>query len=165
MWNSFANSRVEICRDRHDRRSCKICASCVNFPGKKRNFSHNLRRTSRFTHTKCDFAKLLKLDTLKKILTKKLLKYLIVMHLHCLFFLDKIVAIYALSVCKIFSPKIWLCKFFDKSQVCYYCGKIGICPPVQEAAGRWGRKSLPPLIPCREGLESSRRGVRTQLIL
>ena len=45
--------RVEICRDRHDQRSCKICASCVNFPGKQHNFSHNLRR---FTHTKCDFA-------------------------------------------------------------------------------------------------------------
>ena len=24
-------NRVEICRDRHDRRSCKICASCVIF--------------------------------------------------------------------------------------------------------------------------------------
>ena len=24
-------SRVEICHDRRDRRSCKICASCVNF--------------------------------------------------------------------------------------------------------------------------------------
>ena len=28
-----AQHRVEICRDRHDQRSCKICASCVNFPG------------------------------------------------------------------------------------------------------------------------------------
>ena len=57
--------RVEICRDRHDRRSCKICASCVNFPGKQRNFSHNLRRTTRFTPAKCDFAlKLLKFYTL-----------------------------------------------------------------------------------------------------
>ena len=28
--------RVEICRDRHDWRSCKICASCVKFPGKTR---------------------------------------------------------------------------------------------------------------------------------
>ena len=56
--------RVEICRDLHDRQSCKICASCVNFPGKQRDFSHNLRRTSRFTHTKCDFAlKLLKVYT------------------------------------------------------------------------------------------------------
>ena len=25
--------RVEICRDRRDRRSCKICANCVIFPG------------------------------------------------------------------------------------------------------------------------------------
>ena len=46
--------RVEICRDRHDRRSCKICASCVNFPGNQRDVSHNLRRTTRFIHTKCD---------------------------------------------------------------------------------------------------------------
>ena len=43
--------RIEICRDRHDQRFCKICASCC-------------ARTSRFTHTKCDFAlKLLKLYT------------------------------------------------------------------------------------------------------
>ena len=26
------DGRVEICRDRHDRRSCNICDSCVNFP-------------------------------------------------------------------------------------------------------------------------------------
>ena len=57
--------RVEICPDRRDRRSCKICASCVNFPRKQRNFLHNLPRTTRFTHTKCDFAlKLLKFYTL-----------------------------------------------------------------------------------------------------
>ena len=58
-------SRAEIFRDRHDQRSCKICASCVNFPGKQCNFLHNLRRTTRFTHTKCNFAlKLLKFYTL-----------------------------------------------------------------------------------------------------
>ena len=39
------------------------------------------------------------------------------MHLHCFFF-SKIVAIYALLVCKIFGRKIRSCKFFDKSQVC-----------------------------------------------
>ena len=48
--------RVVICRDRHDWQSCKICASCKNAPGKQRDFLHNLRRTARFTHTKCDFA-------------------------------------------------------------------------------------------------------------
>ena len=54
--------RVWSCRDRHDHWSCKICASSVNFHC---NFSHNLHRTSRFTHTKCDFAlKLLKFYTL-----------------------------------------------------------------------------------------------------
>ena len=62
----FINHRVEICLDRHDRRSCKICSSCVNFPGKQHNFSHNLRRTTRFTQTKCDFVlKLLKFYTLR----------------------------------------------------------------------------------------------------
>ena len=56
---------VEICRNCHDRRSCKIFANCVNFPGKQRNFLHNMRRSTRFTHTKCDFAlKLLKLYTI-----------------------------------------------------------------------------------------------------
>ena len=37
-------SRVEICRDCHDWRSCKICARCVNFSGKQHLFLHNLRR-------------------------------------------------------------------------------------------------------------------------
>ena len=64
-WLAEDIIRVEICRDRHDRRSCKICAICVNFPGKQRDFSHNLRRTTRFTPTKCDFElKLLKFYTL-----------------------------------------------------------------------------------------------------
>ena len=61
----FVPSRVEIFRDRHDRRSCKIFANCVNFPGKQRNFLHHLRRSTRFTYTKCDLAlKLLKLYNL-----------------------------------------------------------------------------------------------------
>ena len=47
------SSKVEICRDQW---SCKICASCVNFPGNQCDVSHNLRRTTRFTHTKCDLA-------------------------------------------------------------------------------------------------------------
>ena len=38
------NSRVEICRDRRDRWSCKICANCVIFPGEQCDFSQNLRR-------------------------------------------------------------------------------------------------------------------------
>ena len=45
-----------VCRNCHERRLCKICASCVNFPRKQRDFLHNLRRTTRFTHTNCDFA-------------------------------------------------------------------------------------------------------------
>ena len=45
---------VDIFHDRRNRRSCKIFASCVNFPGKQRNFSHNLRRPTRFTPNKTD---------------------------------------------------------------------------------------------------------------
>ena len=42
-----------------------LANSHVNFPGKQQDFLHNLRRTSRFTHTKCDCAlKLLKFYTL-----------------------------------------------------------------------------------------------------
>ena len=58
-------SRFEISRDRCDKQLCKIRASCVYFPKKQCNFSHNLHRTTRFTHTKCGFAlKLLKYYTL-----------------------------------------------------------------------------------------------------
>ena len=105
---------LEICCDRRDRRSCKIYVSCVNFPGKQRDFLHNLRRTTRSTHTKCDFAlKMLRFDTLSLILTKKL-------HNLCIYavsFWLKIVASYALLVCNTFGPKIWSCNFVDKSQV------------------------------------------------
>ena len=48
-FNESMTYRVEICRDRRDRLSCKICASCVNFPGKQCDFSQNLRRITRFT--------------------------------------------------------------------------------------------------------------------
>ena len=68
----FVVSRVEIYHDRHDRRSCKICASCVNFPRKQRDFSHYLRRATKFTHAECDFAlKLLKFYTLSLINSNK----------------------------------------------------------------------------------------------
>ena len=72
----YVHNRVEICRVRRDRWLCKICASCVNFPGKQRNFSHNLRRTTRFTPAKCDFA------------LKLLRFYTLLMQLRC-FFLSK----------------------------------------------------------------------------
>ena len=79
LWSSLSSliiitaNRVEICHNRHNRRSCKICASCVNFPPKQRDFSHYLRRTSRFTHAKCDFAlKMLKFYTLYKIFGLKI---------------------------------------------------------------------------------------------
>ena len=40
-WLAEDIIRVEICRDRHDRRSCKICASCVNFHRKQRDWLVN----------------------------------------------------------------------------------------------------------------------------
>ena len=52
---SSETTRVDICRDRHDLRSCKICASCVKFSGKQCFFLHNLRRCPKFTHARCDF--------------------------------------------------------------------------------------------------------------
>ena len=89
-------------------------AICVNFSGKQCNFLHNLRRSTRFTHNIRDFIqKPLKFYTLNGILTKKLFKLLISMHL-------KIVTIYALLGCKFFGPKIWSCKFFDKSHVWWW---------------------------------------------
>ena len=39
--------RLEICRDRRDRRSCKIFVSCVNFSRKQRSFF----LFCKFTHT------------------------------------------------------------------------------------------------------------------
>ena len=43
-WLSSHILRVEICRDRHGRWSCKICSRCVNSPRKQCDFLHNLRR-------------------------------------------------------------------------------------------------------------------------
>ena len=45
-------SRLEICRDRRDRRSCKIFVSCVNFSGKQRSFLHILQV---YTHLNVNF--------------------------------------------------------------------------------------------------------------
>ena len=73
---TFIMNRVEICHDRRDRRSCKFCASCVNFSRKQRIFLQNLLRSARFTLNKYDFTlKLLKFYTLSSILTKKYLNY------------------------------------------------------------------------------------------
>ena len=42
--------RLEICRDRRDRRLCKIVSCCVIFSRKQRVSFQNLRRNMRFTH-------------------------------------------------------------------------------------------------------------------
>ena len=52
VWGRVAQlvARVEICRDRHNRRSCKISASCVNFSGKQSTSFLNLLQNMIFTH-------------------------------------------------------------------------------------------------------------------
>ena len=104
-------TRVEICHDRRDRRSCKICASCVNFSRKQRVFLHNFCKST----PKCDFT--VEILHIELNLNKNLLNLLILIHLRC-FNLSILVIIYTLLVCKTFGPKIRSCKFFDKSQVC-----------------------------------------------
>ena len=67
---------VEICHDRRDRRSCKICKSYVNFSRKQRFLLHNFCWSLRLTLHKCDFTlKLLKCYTLSSVLTKSYLNY------------------------------------------------------------------------------------------
>ena len=104
--------RLEICRDRRDRRSCKIFPSCVNFSRKQRCSLSNLHRNMKFTQLFGDF-------------THISFKTIEIMHIHfnfnkrdyqcshkrC-FIVAKKVALYALLVCKIFGPKIRSCKFF-----------------------------------------------------
>ena len=106
--------RLEICRDRRDRRSCKIFPSCVNFSRKQRGSLSNLHRNMKFTQLFGDF-------------THISFKTIEIMHIHfnfnkrdyqcshkrC-FFVAKKVVLYTLLVCKIFGPKIWSCKISDK---------------------------------------------------
>ena len=110
--NRNDTNRLEICRDRRDRRSCKIFPSCVNFSRKQRGSLSNLHRNMKFTQLFGDF-------------THISFKTIEIMHIHfnfnkrdyqcshkrC-FIVAKKVALYALLVCKIFGPKIRLCKFF-----------------------------------------------------
>ena len=46
----LAKIRLEICRDRRDRRLCKIISSCVIFARKQRVALQHLRRNMKFTH-------------------------------------------------------------------------------------------------------------------
>ena len=51
-WPPSWPPRLEICRDRRDRRSCKIFVSCVNFSRKQRSFLHILQV---YTHLNVNF--------------------------------------------------------------------------------------------------------------
>ena len=71
--------RLGICRDRHDRQSCKIFVNCVNFSRKQRSFLHILQvYTHPNVHTLFNFS-------------LKRAKLLIIMHFCCLL-LAKIVS-------------------------------------------------------------------------
>ena len=48
----ISTHRLGICRDRRDRRSCKIFVSCVNFSRKQRSFLHILQV---YTHLNVNF--------------------------------------------------------------------------------------------------------------
>ena len=49
LQNVFVNNRLEICRDCHDRQSCKFFSTCVNF-SRKQCVSLHLCRNIKFTH-------------------------------------------------------------------------------------------------------------------
>ena len=97
------SSRLEICRDRHDRRSCKNFSSCVNFSRKQCVSLKNLRTNVKFPHEYGKFT--------------HLFSKIIEIEIDPAFFLIKLVVIYAFLVCKFFGLKIWSCKIVDKFQV------------------------------------------------
>ena len=108
-------SRLEICRDRRDRRSCKNSSNCVNFSWKQRIFLQNLHINMKFTHLFVKFAHPFLFQLLKFNI------FISINHLYwnlAALFLAKLVPIYAFLVCKTFGTKIRSCKFFDKFQVC-----------------------------------------------
>ena len=51
-------------------------------------------------------------------------KLIIYIKIYAVLLLAKLVAIYAFLVCKIFGPKVWSCKIFDKFQVWYFLEKL-----------------------------------------
>ena len=109
-----AEYRLEICRDRRDRRSCKNSSNCVNFSWKQRIFLQNLHINMKFTHLFGKFAHPFLFQLLKFNI------FISINHLYwnlAALFLAKLVPIYAFLVCKTFGTKIRSCKIFDKFQV------------------------------------------------
>ena len=100
---------VEICNDRRDRRSCKICASCVKFSRKQ-----HILFCKNCVEVKYLYA-------ISVILHKRNKKNDLISWFGCIYavsFSVKVVIIYARLVCKLFGRKIWSWNFFDKSHVC-----------------------------------------------
>ena len=71
-------SRAEICHDRRDRRSCKICASCVNYSRKQRVFCIIFVEV----HHVWIYNETVEISQIQLNLNKKWLNWLILMLLH-----------------------------------------------------------------------------------
>ena len=110
-----SDTRLEICRDRRDRQSCKNSSNCVYFSWKQRISLQNLHINMKFTHLFGKFAHPFLFQLLKFNI------FISINHLYwnlAALFLAKLVLIYAFLVCKTFGTKIRSCKIFDKFQVC-----------------------------------------------
>ena len=104
-------NRLEICRDRHTRRSCKNISNCVIFSWKQRVSLQNLRMNMKFTHFFGEFTH----PFLQRYWN--LIFLIIHIEIYVVQLLAKLVPIYAFLVSKILGTKIWACKIFDKFQV------------------------------------------------
>ena len=108
VWHH--TGRLDICRDRHDRRSCKNISNCVNFSWKQRVPLQNLHINMKFTHL------------FGKFTHPYLESYWFCIFNHSYWYLrcfigSKINPDLRNLVCKIFGTKIRSCKIFDKFPV------------------------------------------------
>ena len=123
-------TRLEICHDRRDWRSCKIFSSCANFfPEKNAFFAKFTQKYEIHSFIwwvyKKNSPKLFRLYIFISISIKKRTNVIFI-EICAISLLPKSVAIYAVLVCKIFCPKIQSCNFFDKFHVCTF-HQICIC--------------------------------------
>ena len=93
---------LDICRDRHDRRSCKNIHICVNFSWKQCVSFQNLRKNMKFKHLFNKFTHSLQSNWNSTFSFKST----IFIEIYAVLFLAKVVLIYEILVCKIFGPKI-----------------------------------------------------------
>ena len=109
--------RLEICRGRHDRQSCKNIYNCVNFSRKQHVSLQNLHINIKFTHLFGEFTHPFLQSYLNFTFS---LQSIIHIEIYAVLWLAKSVTIYAFFVCKIFGTKIQSCKIFEEFQVWKY---------------------------------------------